>query len=142
MIPLLDPKEIMIKDSTYMISKFDAISGRKIVTQYPMTAVPKINTYSDNEAIMLELMSFVAVKINDAPFRLTTKELIKNHVPDWEILMKLESEVLEYNCSFLQNGRLSNLFDDFALRVQQWILKTLTASSAQSSVPEKPPLTN
>ncbi|KAF9396647.1 hypothetical protein CPC16_010966 [Podila verticillata] len=63
---LLEPKEITIKtmageDRTYILSKFPAIAGREIVSQYPISAVPKLGDYKINEALMLKIMGFVAV---------------------------------------------------------------------------------
>ena len=55
---------------------------------------------------MLKLMCFVAVPIEGTtPIRLMTRELVDNHAGDWETLVKIEKEMMEYNCSFFKEGR-------------------------------------
>lgn len=140
---MLEPKETEIDGKSFVLSKFPAVAGREIVTQYPLTGVPKIGEYKSNEAIMLKLMSFVGVpRENGAPLMLTTQALVDNHVGSWETLAKLEIAMMEYNCSFFANGRASNLLNGFALKVQAWISETLTTLSERSSAPEKQPFTN
>ena len=88
-------------------------------------------------------MSYVATPREGlAPLLLTTQALIDNHVKDWETLMTLEKEMLVYNCSFFQDGRLSGFFADFAQNLPQWITKISTVLSAQLSNQEKQHFTN
>lgn len=136
---MLETKEISVKqqdetEKTYIISKFPAIAGREIVTQYPLTGLPKIGEYASNEELMYKLMKFVGVpRDTGAPLMLTTKDLINNHVDSWETLLRIEAAMMEYNCSFFQNGRISSLFEDFVQKAQQWITKTLIPLSPSSS---------
>ena len=103
---MIDPKEIEVTTQRgelkkFIISKFPAFIGREICTQYPMSALPKLGDYRANEEILLKMMGFVAVPIKDGnPLRLSTRELIDNHVDSWETLAKLELELMQYNCSF------------------------------------------
>lgn len=143
---LLHPKEIKVTDQegaekTYIISKFPAVDGREIVTQYPTTALPKIGDYNVNKAVMLKLMCFVAVPGKEEPLRLTTQALIDNHVPDWETLGKIEMEMLQYNCSFLRAGKLSTSLEGVFQKALALITKTLTDSSVQLSPTVRPPST-
>lgn len=147
MADLLSPKELTLKDQdgterTYLLSKIPAIPCREIVTQYPLTAIPKVSEYAANESIMMKLMAYVAVKTDGPAIRLTTKELINNHVPDFEMLAKIEMAMMEYNCSFLQGERLSNSLEGFVQKALALISKTLTQSSAASSPPGSPLSTN
>ena len=73
----------------FTISKFDSIAGREIVTQYPISGLPKIGDYKVNEEIMLKMMTFVSVQVGEASVVLSTRELITNHVPDWAVLGRL-----------------------------------------------------
>lgn len=130
---LLYPKEVEIGGKAFVLSKFPAIAGREIVTQYPLTAIPKVGEYKANETVMLKLMSYVGVPNGDKPIMLTTRELVDNHVPDWETLAQLEVAMLEYNCSFFGDGRASTFFDAIALKVKAFLSQTLTDSLAQSS---------
>lgn len=144
---LLSPKEVMIIDQEgnerkYTLSKFPAVQGREIVAKYPISAMPKIGDYAVSEETMLKLMAFVEVESGPTTIRLSTKNLVDNHVPDWEALAKIEMAMMEYNCSFFRNGRISNTLADFAQRALQLISKTLTDSSARSSQETKPPFTS
>jgi len=135
---LIDPKQIEIDEKQFIISKFPAVAGREIISKYPLSAVPKLGDYAVNEETMLKLMAYVAVEKDGRTMGLSNKALIDNHVGSWETLAKIEMAMLEYNCSFFQNGRISRFFDDIAQNIPQWISKTLMALSAQSSQVEKP----
>lgn len=139
---LLEPKEITLEEHTYIIHKFPAVAGREIVTKYGTSAVPKLGDYQVNEAMMFKIMNYVTVKVGAGELALTSQALIDNHVPNWELLLKLEWAVMEYNCSFFQNGRLSTFFDDIAQKLPVWASKMWTALSAQSSQTNKPASTN
>lgn len=142
MSKLLEPKEITIEtqngdEKTYTISKFPAIAGREIICKYPTSAIPKLGDYAANEETMFKLMAFVSVKAGNVDIQLTTKTLIDNHIPDWEILMKLEAEMLKYNFSFFLVGKISNFFDTIKATAQQSLSKTLTDSLGQLLQTEK-----
>jgi hypothetical protein len=142
---LLKPKEVELTDQdgvtrTYIVSRLPAVQGREIVTQYPLSAMPKVGDYAVNEGMMLKLMSYVAVRKDDGTdLQLTTRALIDNHVGDWETLAKLEVAMMEYNVSFFRDGRALNFFEAIARKAQPWISRMLTDLSAQSSRKEKPP---
>jgi hypothetical protein len=113
MAALLEPRDFEVTSlagvpKKYVISKFPAIAGREIVAKYPLSAMPKLGDYQVNEETMFKLMSYVAVDIgNNNVVRLSTRELIDNHVPDWETLMKIELEMMKYNTSFFGKGETS-----------------------------------
>lgn len=138
---LLESKQIEIDGKQFIISKFPAVAGREIITQYPLSGLPKIGEYKVNEAIMLKLMTYVGVPIasQQMPLQLTTQALIDNHVGSWETLAKLEMAMLEYNCSFFTDGRVSTFLTDIALNIPAWITKILTPLLEQSSQAEKRP---
>lgn len=143
----IQPKEITIKtqagdERTYIISKMPAIPAREIISQYPITGMPKIGDYKANETIMLKLMSYVAVQTATGQQELSTQALVNNHVPDWETLGRLEMAMMEYNCSFFRNGVASTFFEAIAQKLPEQITRILTALSAQSSQTEKQPSTN
>lgn len=145
--PLLKPEEFDLFDKdegrtkTFILSNFDAINGRKIITQYPLTAISK--DYEANEKLMFLLMSFVAVVTKDGrKLRLSTPELIMNHVPDPEMLMKLEMKMMEKNCSFFRDGRSLDLLDNIAQIFSKKIFELLTQLSGSSSQPGEQPSTN
>lgn len=145
---MLEPKEITIttqagEDKNYILSKFPAIAGREIIAKYPISGMPKLGDYEVNEETMLKLMSFVSVRTSDGgELRLTTKELINNHVPDWETLARIEIEMMGYNCSFFQNGKISNFFDTIKASAERSISSILTALLGQLSQQTKQPSKN
>ena len=136
---LLQPQEIEINGKTYRISKFPATVGREIIAKYPVSNMPKIGDYQVSEEIMVKLMSFVEVIAGDRSIRLMTRELINNHVPDWEALAQLEWEMLQYNCSFLTDGKSLSFLEKLAHLAEQKISEMLTASLGKSSVRAKQP---
>jgi len=129
---MLEEKEIIIKtqtgtDKKYIISKFPAIAGREIIAKYPLSGLPKLGDYKINEETMLKLMSFVQAKTKDGgQIALTTTALIDNHVPDWETLARIEIEMMGYNCSFFQQGKISNFLDTIKMNAEQSISSILT----------------
>ena len=142
MIGLIEPNEVTIDGRVFILSKFPAVSGREILAKYPTSSLPKLGDYKVSEETMLKLMSYVAVPAGDSLIRLTTTALVNNHVGSWETLLKVEWAMLEYNCSFFQNGRVSTLLNDSVQKAPAWISKILMALSEQSSQTEKPPSTN
>lgn len=142
---MLEAQEITIKtqagtEKRYVISKFPAIAGREIVAKYPLSGMPKLGDYQVNEETMLKLMSYVAVPGENATnLQLTTRALVDNHVPDWETLAKLELAMMEYNCSFFANGRVSGFFEGIAQKLPSLITKILTDSLQQLSAKSKQP---
>jgi hypothetical protein len=140
---LLEPKEVVIKtmageDRTYILSKFPAIAGREIVSQYPISAVPKLGDYKTNEALMLKIMSFVAVPVENGELRLSTAALVDNHVPDYEALMKIEFHMMDYNTSFFSSGKVSTFLNNVEDKATAWISKTLTGLLEQSFLKDAP----
>lgn len=136
---MIEPKEIEVHGKTFIISKFPAIEGREIIAVYLSSSIPKYGNYKVNEETMLKLMSYVSVPMtNIPPLPLTTRALVNNHAGNWETLGKIEVAMMEYNCSFLQNGRVSTFLNDTAQKLPMWISKTLTLLLAQLSQTEKP----
>ena len=121
--------------SKYVIYKFPPIVGRRVALGYPLTAFPrKYEDYSHNEKVMLELMCYVGVKINDQIVRLTTEAMINNHVKGWFSLTSIEWATLKYNCSFLEDGKvvesMNNMLKDLAISyfadvIQETVIRTL-----------------
>ena len=136
---LIDPKEIEINGYTFTISKFDAVAGREIVAVYTSSGLPKIGDYKTNEAIMFKLMGFVAVTTEAGKLiRLSTPELVRNHVKDWETLTRLELKTIEYNCSFFQDGGIWGFLSGITQMLPEKIIETLTTFSRSLSQKEKP----
>jgi hypothetical protein len=136
---LLEPKSITISNQkgeskTFILSKFPAVAGRNIITQYPVTAMPKVGDYPANEALMLKMMCYVAVDVGGGnQMILDTQDKVNNAASDWETLAKLEMAMMEYNCSFFGNGGASTFFEVIAKKLQALITQMPINSSPQSS---------
>lgn len=139
---LIDPKEITInyngEDLKFNIGKFPATAGREIITKYPVANMPKLGDYQTSEETMLKLMSYVERVYPDRCQPLTSKILVNNHVPDWEVLAKLEIETINYNCSFFRNGKGLDFLKKSISLADVKITETLTALLAQLSQAKKP----
>jgi hypothetical protein len=142
---MIEPKDLPIQghdgiERVYILTKFPAVAGREIVTQYPLSATPKLGDYATNEELMLKIMRHVWVRTQDGKeLNLSTRTLVDNHVPDWEVLAKLEFAMLEYNCSFFANGGASTFLEVTAQKGQAWITQMLTDLLVQLSQKSKPP---
>jgi len=114
--------------ASFMLSKFPATVGREIIMQYPTSALPKVGDYSTNEALMLKIMSHVAVAIDgrETPLTLSTQALVDNHVKNAEDLLRLEWAMMNYNFAFFGNGKLSGILDRVMTQAVALIQKTLT----------------
>lgn len=134
---MLEPQNIVLQDNKgenheFIISKFPAIQGREIIAKYNINNLPKIGSYKSSEEVMFLLMSYVSkITKEGAAIKLVTPELINNHVPDWEMLMKLEKKMIEYNCSFFRDGWFLTFLEEYTQKNQARISEILTGLSAQ-----------
>lgn len=134
---LIEPKEITIEYNgepyRFNIGKFPATVGREIITQYPINNIPKLGSYLESEKIMLKLMEYVERVYDDRVQALTNKALIDNHVPSWEVLIKIEAYVLDYNCSFFELGKVLNSLKEWRALAKPKNIKTLMDSLVKLS---------
>lgn len=130
---MIEPKPIQIEGKEFYISKFPAIQGREIICKYPLTGIPKLGDYEENQKTMFKLMAYVGVEYSGQQVLLTNELLINAHVPSWEMLIKIELAMLEYNCSFFRNGSVSNLLKDIQEKLPAWTIKILSPFLRQSS---------
>lgn len=136
---LIKPKNITLKsidgeEKEFIISRIPATAARKMITQYPLTAAPKIGDYDQNEKLMLELMKYIQViGPEGGEVSLSNMSVINNHIPDGEMLMKLEYAMMEYNTNFFKIGRISKGLGSFAQKAEQLVIQILTRSQALSS---------
>lgn len=125
------------KERTFILSNFPAVDGREIVSKYIAANMPKVGDYKESEEIMIKLMSYVAVRNGSVETRLSTKDLINNHCPGFEELMKIEMAMMEKNCSFFRDGRSLDFFENLTQMVARKVSEMLMLSSVQSSPTEK-----
>lgn len=111
---------------TYVLHKFHTVAGREIVAKYPLSSMPKLGDYKVNEETMFKLMAYVGIKVSDGNvIMLKTRALIDNHVPDWETLAKIEFEMMRYNTSFFDKGKVLGFLKGNVLTFLQSTLPTL-----------------
>lgn len=141
---MINPEIKQIKDSTgtmhdFVISTMPAIDGRYVLSQYPLSNMPKTGDYNVSKDAMLVMMRHVGkVMPSGETLKLTTEALINNHVPDAEALIRIEIEMLKKNTSFFQVGGASTFLDYLKEKMADSlpsIIKTLT-DSLQSSYPQ------
>ncbi len=82
-------------------------------------------------------MSHVAVEKGGVQIRLSTKDLIINHCPDWEVMSKILMAMMEKNCSFFRDGRGGDMLENLFQTVLARVTATLIPLSAPSSPMEK-----
>lgn len=123
---MIDEKDIEVRGKSYVISKLPATVAREVLFLYPSSNIPKIGNYESSEKVMLLLMSYVGVRINDSVLQLRTKDLVNNHVPDAETLLLLEKEMFKYNYDFFQNGNASTFLTMLEKRATSKGIEILT----------------
>lgn len=130
-------------EKVFVLSKFPAIAGREIIAKYPLSSVPKLGEYAVNEETMLKLMSYVGIRNADGSVtRLATRDLIDAHCASWEVLARVEYEMLKGNCSFFADGRASTFLQGLAQLFTQSLTKMSMGLLDQLSQVEKQRSTN
>lgn len=136
---MIKQKEVSLKnqdgvEKTFVLSRLPCIPMREVMAKYPVSNIPKLGEYRASEEVMLLLLSHVAVMVEGRaePLRLSTSQLINNHVDDAEQLLRLEFAMLEYNTSFFGQGGGSNFFAGLIKTHLPLIIQTLMDSLPQS----------
>jgi hypothetical protein len=134
-------------EKTLILSHFYAWEGTEIALSIPWSALSNLQNLQDFGGIpgimgvIGKILKYVAVPIDGRePIRLTTPELVDNHIPDWEMVLKIVGHMITYNASFFQDGRVLTFFEDLAQKVPAWITKTFQDSLALFFQKVKPPL--
>lgn len=148
-LPLKEPKELIVKDRNgkehkFLMSIFPATVGRELTCNYVLSGLPKVGDYGLNAEMMQKLMGYVGVEIKgqSQPLRLTTVELVNNHVPDFVALGQIEIETMRYNSGFFFAAKICTFFDAIMVGVREKATSILMASLQPSSTPKSPPSEN
>jgi len=137
---MINEKDIEIRGKKFVISKLPATVGREVLFLYPTSNIPKVGDYGKSQEVMLKLMSYVGVRLeNGDVLQLKTKELVDNHVPDAETLILLEKEMFAYNYDFFQNGNASTFFQELEKRATKKGIEMLTTLLGRLSQAAKQP---
>ncbi|MBR3163751.1 hypothetical protein IKF15_00370 [Candidatus Saccharibacteria bacterium] len=138
-IEALDNKLIELSAKRYRILPMDTFDGRKIMHQYPMTMLPKIGDYNENEELFRLLMRYVEVEVAPNVWqKLDTDELIKQHVSAKDTIV-LEREVVDLTTGFFSSGKLTSIAMGATEFFIQKIILTLTQLSGELLQAEKQP---
>lgn len=104
---LLEPKTVEINGYRFIISKMPCTVAQEVIFKLPTGLVPLISNFSQAEEMAFKMLSYCERVYNDRPnVPLISKEIIDNHVPDFQTLMKLEQECLQYNYDFFEQGKV------------------------------------
>ncbi len=105
---LLQPKTVDINGYKFIISKMPCTVAQEVIFKLPTGLVPLISQYSQAEEMAFKMLSYCERVYTDgrANVPLVSKAIIDNHVPDFQTLMKLEQECLQYNYDFFAQGKV------------------------------------
>lgn len=134
---LLKPKKVSIKsldgvDCNFTIHRLPATLGREIAYQYLPANMPKVGDYAKSKELSDKMLAYVCADINGDLVPLVGDDLINNHCHDWEVMSKLEDVMLDYNTSFLADGKGSIFSRIFERSMTLLGTVILTDSSEQS----------
>ena len=98
---LLEPKEVTIKGCKFIISKMPCLAAQEVIIRIGSGIIPLINQYAISEDMVIKMLSCCQRVYEDKPnVPLISKDIINNHIPDFEVLIQLENECLKYNYDF------------------------------------------
>lgn len=103
---LLEPKEVEINGNKFIIGKMPCTVAQEVIFSLPNGLIPIISEFKKAEDQALKMLSYCERVYSDGrSVPLISKAIIDNHIPDFDTLIKLEYECLEYNYSFFSDGR-------------------------------------
>ena len=109
----IQPKEIEIEGTKYLISKIPAIRAQQVyrgIMQASATDGDIALTYLP-EDVALGLLEFVAVVEGDEKTALDSADKVNFYIPQVEELIKLEAAMIRYNFGFLFDGSLQKVLE-------------------------------
>jgi hypothetical protein len=102
-----------------------------------------VGNYAENEKIAKIMLKHVAIILDDGKqLRLSTDELVNNHIPDFITGIKLEVEALEHNAGFSVAGKVQEYQQQWEQDIPAFIMKILTQLRDFSQQQDNAPLTN
>jgi len=139
---MLESKTVEVGGKSFILSKFPSWEGVMLMSRLPPSMLPKVGDFGIYKECFAEVMRYVFVPMpSGAPLSLSSPELINNHVPDWEATALLFKMTVEYNTSFLRDGRLSSSLNGITSNsLPELIAKTFHLFSQLSSAKDLQPL--
>lgn len=107
-VGLLEPKTVEINGCKFIISKMPCTVAQEVIFKLPTGLIPLLSNFTQTEEVAFKMLSYCErVYGDDRPnVKLISKEIIDNNVPDFDTLIKLEQECLQYNYDFFNDGRV------------------------------------
>lgn len=125
---LLEPKTVEINGCKFIISKMPCTTAQEVIFNMPAGLIPVISNFAKSEEQAFKMLKYTERVYSDGRpnVPLISKEIINNHVPDFDTLIKLEYECLQYNFDFFKDGRALNFLNAGLSHVQSSISEILT----------------
>lgn len=126
-IALLSPKEVTINGYRFLISRMPCMTAQEVIVRIPAGILPLINQYTISEEMVVKMLSCCQRLYDDKPnVPLISKEIINNHVPDFDTLLQLENECLKYNYDFFNQGKVLTFLAKGLSHVESRLSEILT----------------
>jgi hypothetical protein len=137
---LLEPKVVEINGYKFVISKMPCTVAQEVIFKLPTGLVPLLSNFSQAEDMAFKMLSYCERVYGDGRpnVALISKELIDNHVPNFDTLVKLETECINYNYDFFADGKLLDFLNKGVCLVESktsGILTDLLDKLLQAGVP-------
>lgn len=124
---LLNPKEIEIKGCKFIISQMPCTVAQEVAFKLPPGLIPIMGNFTQAEEMYVKMLSFCERVYDDGRhIKLISKDIIDNNLPDFETLLLLEKEVIEYNFGFFDTEKLLTLLNGLLSRVESKVSGILT----------------
>jgi len=106
---LLEPKVIEINGCKFIISKMPCTVAQEVIVKLPGGFIPMISNFTQSEEMAFKMLSYCERVYPDGKsVPLISKEIIDNHVPNFDTFIQLEKECIDYNYSSFLNGEFIN----------------------------------
>lgn len=137
---LIQPKIVEINGYKFVISKMPCTVAQEVIIKLPTGLIPLLSDFSQAEDMAFKMLSYCERIYSDGRpnVGLISKEIIDNHVPDFDTLVKLETECINYNYDFFGNGKLLDFLNKGVCLVESkasGILTDLLDKLLQAGVP-------
>lgn len=140
---LLEPKEVEINGFKFIISKMPCTVAQEVVFNLPGGLIPVLSDFTKAEEQAFKMLSYCERVYTDGhSVPLISKAIIDNHVPNFDTLIKLEHECLQYNYDFFGNGRALDFLNKAVSLAKSNVSEILTDLLGKLSHPEGQPFGN
>ena len=138
---MIEEKKVEIDGKEFVISKLPATVGREILFKYTSAGKNILTNgdYSVSEDVMLKLLSYAGVYVDNRLVEFKTADIINNHVKSAMTLLKLEKEMWSYNFDFFTPDKISTFFTKLNELTEQKTTAMLTGLLDKLSQTAKQP---